>query len=153
MRTSAGYSQEKTYAQLVDKIAEELPPRHGVRLHRIRLLSRLLDDKFRVPGTTYRVGLDGLLGLIPGIGDTLGLLLSTYVLFEARNLGAPPSLLLRMATNIGIDALVGTIPLLGDIFDMAWKANRKNMSLLHAYLASQRRASYTEAPEDSALLA
>jgi hypothetical protein len=80
-----------------------------------------------------------LLGLIPGIGDTLGLLLSAYILFEARNLGAPPSLLLRMATNIGLDALVGTIPLLGDLFDLAWKANRKNMTLLHAYLASQRK--------------
>jgi hypothetical protein len=126
-------------AQSVHTMAEELPPRHGAQLHRIRLLSRLLDDKFRVPGTTYRVGLDGLLGLLPGVGDTLGLLLSAYILFEARNLGVPPSLLLRMATNIGIDALVGTIPLLGDLFDLAWKANRKNLALLHAYLASQRR--------------
>lgn len=130
-------------AQSVGKMAEELPPQHGARLHRIRLLSRLLDDKFRVPGTTYRVGLDGLLGLIPGIGDTLGLLLPAYILFEARNLGAPPSLLLRMATNIGIDALVGTIPLLGDVFDLAWKANRKNMALLHTHLASQHRTSTT----------
>jgi hypothetical protein len=82
-----------------------------------------------------------LLGLIPGVGDTLGLLLSAYILFEARNLGAPPALLLRMATNIGIDALVGTIPLLGDIFDLAWKANRKNMHLLQTHLASQHRTS------------
>jgi hypothetical protein len=120
-------------AQSVDKMTEALSLRHAARWRRIRFLSRLLDDKFRVPGTTYRVGLDGLLGLIPGIGDALGLLLSAYILFEARNLGAPPSVLLRMVTNIGIDALVGTIPLLGDVFDLAWKANRKNMALLQTY--------------------
>lgn len=130
-------------AQCMDKTAERFPPQHGARLRRIRLLSHLLDDKFRVPGTTYHVGLDGLLGLIPGVGDTLGLLLSAYILFEARRLGLPTSLLLRMATNIGLDALVGTIPILGDVFDIAWKANRKNMALVHAYLASQHRASYT----------
>ena len=130
-------------AQYMDKIAAGSPPQHGARLRRIRLLSHLLDDQFRVPGTTYRVGLDGLLGLIPGVGDTLGLLLSAYILFEARSLGVPTSLLLRMATNIGLDALIGAIPILGDVFDLAWKANRKNMALVHAYLASQHRASYT----------
>ena len=108
------------------------------RLKRIRLLSRLLDEQFRIPGTTYRVGLDGLLGLIPGVGDAAGALLSTYILYEAIRLGAPSTALLRMIANIGIDAVGGAIPVVGDIFDMAWKTNKKNAALLHAYLASQR---------------
>ena len=108
------------------------------RLKRIRLLSRLLDEQFRIPGTTYRVGLDGLLGLIPGVGDAAGALLSTYILYEAIRLGAPSTVLLRMIANIGIDAVGGAIPVVGDIFDMAWKTNKKNAALLHAYLASQR---------------
>ena len=110
------------------------------RLKRVRLLSRLLDEQFRIPGTTYRVGLDGLLGLIPGVGDAAGALLSTYILYEAMRLGAPSTVLLRMVANIGIDTVGGAIPVVGDIFDIAWKANKKNAALLHAYLASQRTA-------------
>jgi hypothetical protein len=113
-------------------------PQDEARLKRIRLLSRLLDEQFRIPGTTYRVGLDGLLGLIPGVGDAAGALLSTYILYEAIRLGAPSTVLLRMIANIGIDAVGGAIPVVGDIFDMAWKTNKKNAALLHAYLASQR---------------
>jgi hypothetical protein len=113
-------------------------PQDEARLKRIRLLSRVLDEQFRIPGTTYRVGLDGLLGLIPGVGDAAGALLSTYILYDAIRLGAPSTVLLRMIANIGIDAVGGVIPIVGDIFDMAWKTNKKNAALLHAYLASQR---------------
>jgi hypothetical protein len=113
-------------------------PQDEARLKRVRLLSRLLDEQFRIPGMKYRIGLDGLLGLIPGIGDAAGALLSTYILYEAIRLGVPRTVLLRMIANIGIDTLGGTIPVVGDIFDMAWKANKKNTALLHAYLASQR---------------
>ena len=108
------------------------------RLKRVRLLSRLLDEQFRIPGMTHRVGLDGLLGLIPGVGDAAGALLSTYILYEAIRLGAPKTVLLRMVANIGIDTVVGAIPVVGDIFDIVWKANKKNAALLQAYLASQR---------------
>ena len=110
------------------------------RFKRVRLLSRLLDEQFRIPGTTYRVGLDGLLGLIPGVGDAAGALLSAYIVYEAIRLGAPSTVLLRMIANIGIDTVGGAIPVVGDIFDIAWKANKKNAALLHAYLASQRTA-------------
>jgi uncharacterized protein DUF4112 len=113
-------------------------PQDEGRLKRIRLLSRLLDEQFRIPGTAYRVGLDGLLGLIPGVGDAAGMLLSAYILYEAMRLGAPRTVLLRMIANIGIDTVGGAIPVVGDIFDVAWKANKKNAALLHAYLASQR---------------
>jgi hypothetical protein len=108
------------------------------RLHRVQHLSRLLDDWLRIPGTRYRVGLDGLIGLVPGLGDVIGTLLSAYILFEAIQLGTPKTLLLRMVGNIALETLVGAIPILGDIFDIVWKANRKNADLLDAYLRSSR---------------
>jgi hypothetical protein len=121
-----------------DKLQKPWSLQDEARLKRIRLLSRLLDEQFRIPGTTYRVGLDGLLGLIPGVGDAAGALLSAYIVYEAIRLGAPSTVLLRMIANIGIDTVGGAIPVVGDIFDMAWKTNKKNAALLHAYLASQR---------------
>src|SRR5919197_3697789 len=121
-----------------DKTQKPWSPQDEARLKRVRLLSRLLDEQFRIPGTTQRIGIDGLLGLIPGVGDSAGALLSAYILYEAIRLGAPTSVLLRMIANIGIDTVVGAIPVAGDIFDIAWKANKKNAALLHAYLASQR---------------
>jgi Domain of unknown function (DUF4112) len=123
-----------------NKTQKPWSPQDEARLKRVRLLSRLLDEQFRIPGTRYRVGLDGLLGLIPGVGDAAGALLSTYILYEAMRLGAPSTVLLRMVANIGIDTVGGAIPVVGDIFDIAWKANKKNAALLHAYLASQRTA-------------
>ena len=121
-----------------NKLQKPWSPRDEARLKRIRLLSRLLDEQFRIPGTTYRVGLDGLLGLIPGVGDAAGALLSAYIVYKAIRLGAPSTVLLRMIANIGIDTIGGAIPVVGDVFDMAWKTNKKNTALLHAYLASQR---------------
>jgi hypothetical protein len=108
------------------------------RLHRVQRLSHLLDDWLRIPGTRYRIGLDGLIGLVPGLGDVIGTLLSAYILFEAIQLGTPKTLLLRMVGNIALETLVGAIPILGDIFDIVWKANRKNADLLDAYLRSSR---------------
>jgi hypothetical protein len=114
------------------------------RLRRVRRLSHLLDDWFRIPGTPYRLGLDGLIGLLPGVGDVLGAFLSAYILLQARQLGVPKPTLLRMVGNIVIEMLVGAIPLLGDIFDVAWKANRKNADLVDAYVRSSggTRAAY-----------
>jgi Domain of unknown function (DUF4112) len=107
------------------------------RLSRIRWLSYLLDERFRIPGTRQRIGLDGLLGILPGVGDTVGTLLSTYILFEAVQIGVPRSTLLRMIANIALDTVVGAVPVVGDIFDVAWKANKKNVALVNAYIASQ----------------
>jgi Domain of unknown function (DUF4112) len=107
------------------------------RLSRIRWLSYLLDERFRIPGTRQRIGLDGLLGILPGVGDTVGALLSIYILFEAIQIGVPRSTLLRMIANIALDTVVGAIPVAGDIFDVAWKANKKNVALVNAYIASQ----------------
>jgi hypothetical protein len=123
---------------VVDKQDEPSATRHQARLRRIRLLSHLLDAQFRLPGTRYRLGLDGLLGLIPGVGDILGTCLSVYIVYEASRLGAPRALLLRMLANLGLDTLVGAVPVAGDIFDIAWKANQKNVALLETYLASHQ---------------
>jgi Domain of unknown function (DUF4112) len=110
----------------------EAPPGAPV-LRQLEWLSRLLDTAFPIPGTRFRIGLDGLLGLIPGIGDPLGAVLSSYIIFAAARLGAPQLTLLRMLGNVAIDGLVGAVPILGDIFDIAWKANVRNLALLHAH--------------------
>ncbi len=106
----------------------------AIVLRRLRQLTDVLDNAVAIPGTNYRVGIDPLLGLLPGGGDTLGAILSAYIVLQAAQLGAPRPTLVRMVWNILLDSLVGTIPLLGDFVDVAWKANTKNMALLEAHL-------------------
>lgn len=105
---------------------------------RIERLAYWMDERFVVPGTNWRIGLDGLLGLLPVFGDTASMLVSLYIVFEARRLGAPASLITRMLFNVGVDELVGSIPVLGDWFDFGFKANRKNLRLLQRHLAKAR---------------
>ncbi len=93
-------------------------------------LAELLDSKFRIPGTNIRFGIDPIIGLVPGLGDWLGGLLSLYFLVYAAVLEARVPVLLRMLLNILLDVVVGTIPLLGEIFDVSWKANLRNAELL-----------------------
>ena len=93
-------------------------------------LSMYLDGLFRVPGTTWRFGLDSLVGLIPNVGDTLTLFPSAYILLAGVRYGVPKITLLRMAFNIGLDYVVGTVPFIGDAFDFVWKANKQNMDLI-----------------------
>jgi hypothetical protein len=99
-----------------------------------------LDAGIRVPGTNLRFGLDPILGLIPGVGDAAGAVLSGWILVEAFRMGASRATLMRMAGNVALDALVGTVPLLGDIFDFAWKANLRNVALLERHLVAPDRA-------------
>ena len=99
----------------------------------LRRLARLLDSAIPLPGG-FRIGLDGMLGLIPGVGDAVGASLSTYIVVQAARLGASPVQLLRMMLNVLLETLIGTIPVLGDLFDFAWKANERNMALLEAQL-------------------
>ena len=101
-------------------------------LERLAHLARTLDSRFRIPGTDFRIGLDGLIGLIPGIGDTLAALPSAYLIVRGHQLGARRSTLGRMALNTGIDYVIGTIPLVGDIFDIGFKGNLRNIDLLRA---------------------
>jgi Domain of unknown function (DUF4112) len=93
-------------------------------------LSRYLDGLFKVPGTSWRFGLDAVIGLIPNVGDTLTSFASFYILLAGARYGVPKITLLRMAFNIGLDYLVGTIPFIGDAFDFVWKANQQNMNLI-----------------------
>lgn len=96
----------------------------------IENLAHYLDGLFRIPGTGWRFGLDGLIGLIPNVGDTLTSFASFYILIAGVRYGVPKITLLRMAFNIGIDYVVGSIPLLGDAFDFFWKSNKKNVDLI-----------------------
>ncbi len=107
-------------------------------LARLRRLATLLDSRFRLPGTSWKIGLDGLVGLIPGIGDGATGLLSAYIVVEAWRLGVRKRTLAKMIFNAGIDALLGSIPLLGDLFDLGWKANNKNIDLLFGDLGVPR---------------
>jgi len=93
-------------------------------------LSMYLDGLFRIPGTTWRFGLDSLIGLIPNVGDTLTLFPSFYILLAGVRYGVPKITLLRMAFNIGLDYVVGAFPFIGDAFDFVWKSNKQNMDLI-----------------------
>ena len=105
-----------------------------VRDRTLRGLEILLDEAFRIPGTPIRFGLDGLIGLVPGLGDVVAGLLSVIIPFAAWLRGAPYVTLARMLFNVAVGVLVGSIPLLGDIFDIAWKTNRRNYRLLQRQL-------------------
>ena len=105
----------------------------------LRKLEILLDEAFPIPGTRIRFGLDGIIGLVPGIGDVLAGLASIVFPLAGWIRGLPYITLVRMAANIGIGVLVGSIPLLGDAFDIAWKANRRNYRLLKRHLGEPRR--------------
>ena len=101
---------------------------------RIDALATLMDTAFLIPGTQVRFGLDALIGLVPGIGDVITTLISLFIVSEARALGAPPLLIARMIANVALDGVVGAVPLAGDVFDVAFRANRRNMALLRTHL-------------------
>lgn len=99
----------------------------------IRDLARLLDSRFRVPGTDLRFGVDGLLGLVPGLGPAAGLALSTYVIAQAVALGARGATVGRMVANVALDAVLGAVPVLGSVWDFWFKANNRNVALLERH--------------------
>ena len=102
---------------------------------RLDALARKLDARFRIPMTGIRIGLDGLIGLIPGIGDTLAALPSAYLVLRGWQLGARKRVIARMMGNVGIDYAVGLIPLVGDLADIGFKGNLRNIALLKAELS------------------
>ena len=107
---------------------------------RLNHLAWLLDSSIPLPGLKFRIGLDALIGLVPGIGDLIGVVLSGYIVREAARAGLPRSVLARMVFNVAIEGVVGMIPVLGDLFDAGWKANQRNVRLLDTWFASPRRA-------------
>ncbi|MCA1852087.1 MAG: DUF4112 domain-containing protein, partial [Beggiatoa sp.] len=102
------------------------------RLRRPDKLRRLLDNAFAILGTRFKIGLHGILGLIPGIGDATGAVLSIYLIVQAARLALPVSALLRMVGNVALETVVGTVPIVGDIFDIIWKANTREIWLCSA---------------------
>jgi hypothetical protein len=111
------------------------------RLEALWKISQLLDSAFVLPGTSYRIGLDPFLGLVPGLGDLVSPLFTIGILWQARDLAVPRVVQLRMIFNVAIDALLGVVPVVGDLFDVAWKANNMNMALLERHAQEQRPAS------------
>jgi hypothetical protein len=108
------------------------------------LLAHVLDDCFRLPGTSIRFGLDGLIGIVPVLGDVLAGLASTLIVIAAWFRGVPAVTLVRMVVNVGIGVVVGAVPLLGDAFDIAWKANRRNYALLTRHLRQPNRHTWRD---------
>lgn len=104
------------------------------RVRNLDTLGYLLDDSIPIPGTGMRVGLDAVIGLIPGFGDIAGVVLSSWIVLQGARLGVGVSVLARMLLNLVIDGVVGAIPFLGDLFDAGWKANDRNLRLLHRAL-------------------
>ena len=107
---------------------------------RINRVAWLLDNSIPIPGLKFRIGIDALIGLLPGVGDVIGVLLSSYIVREAARAGVPSSVLARMVLNVAIEGVVGMIPFAGDVFDAVWKANQRNAGLLNAYLANPHQA-------------
>lgn len=118
------------------------PDRSGIlgndpdsRTRRVRVLSKLLDNAITIPGTGWKIGFDPIVGLIPGIGDLIGAVMSGYIILEAARAEVPAFTLARMLANVGVDTLLGAVPALGDVFDAAWKSNTRNVALLESHLA------------------
>ncbi len=101
-------------------------------------LAKLMDSQFRIPGTNFRFGLDGLLGLIPGAGDLSTFAVSGYMLIIMARNGASGYVIARMTLNVLIDALIGSIPIIGDLFDIAFKANMRNLKLMQEHYQEGR---------------
>ncbi len=110
---------------------------HSVHFHslkRMRQLSQLLDGAIVIPGTKQRIGIDPILGLIPGGGDTVSAALSGYIIVEAARMGLPRQALMQMVMNLAVDTVVGSVPVLGDVFDVVSKANLRNMQIVESHV-------------------
>lgn len=102
----------------------------------LELLANWMDSVFEIPGTGIRFGMDALIGLVPGLGDTMTSIISLYILQAASRHGVPRATLMRMAANIAADYAVGTVPVVGDVFDVYWKSNKKNVELLQRHITA-----------------
>lgn len=112
--------------------------RHESQFKELDWLAELMDDRFRVPGTNIRFGLDSLVGLVPGIGDSVSSLVSAALVFQVWRKGVPAHVVMRMCGNIAMDFVLGSVPVAGDLFDVGWKANRRNVRLARKHLEEQQ---------------
>jgi len=107
-------------------------------MQRLDAIAKVMDSLIAIPGTNFRVGADSVIGLVPVIGDLASQVVSAYLIWEARRLGASRWLIGRMIANSAVDTVFGAVPLVGDVFDMAFRANKRNMALLRGHLEKQR---------------
>jgi Domain of unknown function (DUF4112) len=114
-------------------------PNIAARVARLRRLAWLLDGAMRLPGTRFRFGLNSMIGAAPAAGDAVLALVSLYIVHEAHKLGLPKHKLTRMLTNVGIEALGGIVPVAGDLFDMAFKANLRNLAIIEQHFGIRAR--------------
>lgn len=106
---------------------------------RVTLVARLLDSAFFIPGLNRRIGLDAVIGLVPGVGDAISAALASYIVWEARQLGLPRWKIARMIGNVAIDTALGAIPVAGDVFDVFFKSNERNLRIIHEHLGVNKR--------------
>lgn len=116
------------------------------RLARLQTVAYWLDDRFRLPGTNIRIGLDGLAGLVPGVGDTATTAVAGWIILEAWRLGMPRRDLVAMAGNVGVDWAIGLVPLVGDVFDVGFKANRRNIRRILRHFGEEVMAAPSQRP-------
>jgi hypothetical protein len=105
---------------------------------RITALAKFLDSAFVIPGTNKRFGMDSVIGLVPGIGDAISAALASYIIWEARQLGLPRWKIARMISNVAIDTAIGAVPFAGDVFDVFFKANQRNLRIIHDHIGKKR---------------
>lgn len=119
-----------------DRFAERLPMgRDPISVRRrVEAMEGLLERAFTIPGTSYRVGLDAAVGLIPVVGDVIAAAMGSWLIWEARNLGMSKFQLMRMVGNVGVDTALGAIPLVGDAFDIAFRSNTRNLRIVRKWL-------------------
>ena len=109
---------------------EEIIELNEEKLLRLKLLSERLDNSIKIPGTNQKIGIDAIIGLIPILGDFIGVIFSTYIMYSGIKMGVSSKIVKKMAINIAIEFILGSIPIIGDIFDALWKANKRNVELI-----------------------
>jgi hypothetical protein len=109
---------------------EEIIELNEEKLLRLKLLSERLDDSIKIPGTNQKIGIDAIVGIIPILGDFIGVIFSTYIMYSGIKMGVSSKIVKKMAANIAIEFVIGSIPIIGDIFDALWKANKRNVELI-----------------------
>ena len=125
---------QQAKAKDIFELLKAAAPARGSAIQRMDLVAKLLDAAFVLPGTGRKIGIDAIIGLVPGVGDVITTLLSSYVIWEARRLGLPRAALGRMVANLAVHATVGSIPVVGDVFDAFFQVNQRNMRIVHAHL-------------------
>ena len=111
-------------------MTKEIEEQNEEKLFRLKLLSKRLDEIITIPGTKYKIGSDPIIGFIPVVGDLIGSVLSTYIVYSGSKMGLSSNIVAKMGLNVLLDFAIGSIPIIGDLFDIGWKANKKNIELI-----------------------